>query len=984
VGVAEDNVDEETSKIPPELHDFLRIRQEMQPDDELEHMDTTSVQCYTEGQAQFWQWQSNIQNAIGSQSSLCKQRGFDVFNQSASDWRMKERFKTVSVALVLCLNIGVEPPDVLKTKPCAKLETWIDPSGLPPPKALETIGRNLQQQYEVWQPRARYKLLLDPTVEETKKLCTSLRRHAKEERVLFHYNGHGVPKPTANGEIWVFNKTYTQYIPISMFEVQGWLGEPSIFVYDCSSAGHILNAVSKVATQKDPDAHHFHSQPRTQPQGSINNLAFAPAPTPAPSPPESKLSHSVDFIQFAACRADEVLPMNPDLPADVFTSCLTTPIDIALRVYILQHPHLKDLAVNLDLRLPGRLNDRRTPLGELNWIFTAITDTIAWNVLPHDLFKKLFRQDLMVAALFRNFLLADRVMRKYQCTPQSTPMLPATHQHPLWNAWDLAVDMCLVQLPALVAAENGGPPVEYRHSTFFTEQLTALDVWLSHGPVYRKPPEQVPIVLQVLLSQVHRLRALILLSRFLELGSWAVNLALTVGIFPYVLKLLQSPAAELKPVLVFIWSRILAVDESCQADLMKDSVYTYFVSILGETDTSMNNLADHQTMCAFILSKVCHNHNAGQQACLKSGVLKGCMRHLSEKEAPLKKWSALCIGELWNNCEEAKWAGVHLNVHESLCHLLVDEHVEVRASAVSSLGKLFGIAKRNEQVTNVEHIVAINLVVASSDASPVVRRELVLALSNFVIGYMEQFVVVAQDVLEASHQQRLQQQHATTDGRSARRRSVELFSMRFKQDVAQDTNKANYLTVYRTVWLALLTLCADPFHQVHSSARNLVDLVSMELLMSPTFSPPVHNLFTKPTSIHSSPSDSSPEDKKLISAQTPIPVLKPQDDNPPQWGFKASLRRSASNTFSSFRSLTNLNALSKWGSRTQSQMSFRDDADHLPESTPISQQDIPRTHSRLSIQEDNSKPVFNSLWYHWCCLHFTEPVSKVLLFPCHF
>lgn len=33
-------------------------------------------------------------------------------------------------------------------------------------------------------------------------------------------------------------------------------------------------------------------------------------------------------------------------------------------------------------RIPGQLNDRRTMLGELNWIFTAITDTIAWNVLP--------------------------------------------------------------------------------------------------------------------------------------------------------------------------------------------------------------------------------------------------------------------------------------------------------------------------------------------------------------------------------------------------------------------------------------------------------------------------------------------------------------------------------------------------------------------------------------------------------------------------
>lgn len=36
-------------------------------------------------------------------------------------------------------------------------------------------------------------------------------------------------------------------------------------------------------------------------------------------------------IQLAACAANQILPMNPDLPADIFTSCLTTPIKIALR-----------------------------------------------------------------------------------------------------------------------------------------------------------------------------------------------------------------------------------------------------------------------------------------------------------------------------------------------------------------------------------------------------------------------------------------------------------------------------------------------------------------------------------------------------------------------------------------------------------------------------------------------------------------------------
>jgi len=41
------------------------------------------------------------------------------------------------------------------------------------------------------------------------------------------------------------------------------------------------------------------------------------------------------------------------------------------------------LDLSLIDQIPGRQNDRKTLLGELNWIFTAITDTIAWNVLPH-------------------------------------------------------------------------------------------------------------------------------------------------------------------------------------------------------------------------------------------------------------------------------------------------------------------------------------------------------------------------------------------------------------------------------------------------------------------------------------------------------------------------------------------------------------------------------------------------------------------------
>ena len=35
-----------------------------------------------------------------------------------------------------------------------------------------------------------------------------------------------------------------------------------------------------------------------------------------------------ESILLAACAANELLPQSPDLPADVFTSCLTTPIKV--------------------------------------------------------------------------------------------------------------------------------------------------------------------------------------------------------------------------------------------------------------------------------------------------------------------------------------------------------------------------------------------------------------------------------------------------------------------------------------------------------------------------------------------------------------------------------------------------------------------------------------------------------------------------------
>lgn len=841
------------------------------------------------------------------------------------DWRMRERLRTVTAALVMCLNIGVDPPDVSKTNPCSKLICWMDPSSIEVSKALPAIGKNLQAQFETLSMKTRYKQYLDPIVEETKRFCTSLRRSAKDERVLFYYNGFGVPKPTPGGEIWVFNKAYTQYIPVTLYDLQAWLGNPCIFVWDASSAGNIVVNFKRMAERRaDEEAKAGGSRAKDIYNGTGGDEQFFPLR---------------ESIHLAACGPDEVLPMNPDLPADLFTCCLTSPIEISLRWFVLQNPLPSQLNVDMVMNIPGRLQDRRTPLGELNWIFTAITDTIAWTVLPRAIFRRLFRDDLMVAALLRNFLLAERIMRFYHCTPMSHPKLPPTHNHPLWNSWDLAVDQCLSQLPTLLAKEAAlkkaatpnGPSIdphlasfEYRHSTFFSEQLMAFEVWLSQGGVSRKgrrrkagaqhttahdlevsddddddddqrartPPDQLPIVLQVLLSQVHRLRALILLSQFLDLGPWAVNMALSIGIFPYVLKLLQSPAADLKPVLIYIWARILAVDRSCQNDLLRDNGFAYFTVLFspfqqGQSGDGVGganpnsypipNVSEHRAMCAFILSVFCLNFPAGQQACLQTDALDSCLEHLDDDDFLLRQWSALCIGQLWDNSPVGKARGIAKDVHGKLACMLSDISPEVRAAILYTLGILLGAsgssydpsdptsslpanaAQHKHSQTrppclgtgsalgldeskhrSLEVGIAITMLTTKGDSSPLVRKELVIALSPLVREYQGFFVLAAFLYYHREQQKSFANSISEEDAARVSATPVESYEeglltrilTKLSLEEGIDEIDISNVPAFVTLFVSLLDLSADSHPEVASMASTVVDYITALLITS--------------------------------------------------------------------------------------------------------------------------------------------------------
>lgn len=793
--------------------------------------------------------------------------------QPITDWKiMRERQKTVSAVLVLCLNLGVDPPDIMKTYPCAKYEAWCDYTLFPDTKkAIETIGKNLQAQYETLSLRTRYKQSLDPCVEDVKRFCNTLRRNAKDERILFHYNGHGVPQPTASGEIWVFNRGYTQYIPISLYDLQTWLGAPVIFVYDTSRAGNIVHNFKKFVQKRMDD------------DNDGNHDSSAPSPT----------SSYLDCIQLAACKSNETLPMSPDLPADLFTCCLTCPIDISIKWFIMQCPLKRNFYDQLpknstgNVIIPGKLTDRRTPLGELNWIFTAITDTIAWTSLSRPIFKRLFRQDLMVAALFRNFLLAKRIMPHFNCNPISDPPLPQTVRfHGMWDSWDLAIDQVFSQL---IKANKGDPSSDlvlqkslaqgtslgnqgdlnepgasklnslvtasnqnlshYQHSTFFEQQLTAFEIWLNYaGSSTKEAPEQLPIVLQVLLSQVHRLRALILLSKFLDLGPWAVYLSLSIGIFPYVLKLLQSPAQELKPVLIFIWARIMVIDyKSTQQELCKDKGFNYFYSILNHilpaivtgqkgADGRISSISspnvlindDHKAMCAFVLTLFIKDFKNGQRLCFSIELVNNCLSYLTTSENPLlRQWCCLLLSQLWTKYSDGKWIIYKDGYLDKFLMLINDPIPEVRTSIVLSLTTFLsdkddfhstaqspvnnkmnmGTDFRKEELRQQDLRLANTILHLLGDGSPMVRKEIIFFINKFTKNYTKFFLVVAFN--------QLQEEIVLIDNPN------NLSDFRKKSPA--------YGSIFSSIWKSLLILSEDPYLENKKLAEILIDEIMVEL-----------------------------------------------------------------------------------------------------------------------------------------------------------
>ncbi len=211
-----------------------------------------------------------------------------------------------------------------------------------------------------------------------------------------------------------------------------------------------------------------------------------------------------------------------------------------------------------------------------------------------------------------------------------------------------------------------------------------------------------------------------------------MNLALSVGIFPYVLKLLQSPTDEYKHVLVGIWATVIGFDSSVQVDVVKDGALPHFIRHLcwglgysssggngprsNPNATAAESFADasaQRTMAAFILSVICSGYSLGQTECVNEKLHLTCIsllqalessdeneRRLANKNltAQFRMWLCICLGNIARDNTWAQSELLRTGSHLRLFSRLEDGSSDVRAASCYALAYMIGTAPTKSEL----------------------------------------------------------------------------------------------------------------------------------------------------------------------------------------------------------------------------------------------------------------------------------------------
>ena len=243
---------------------------------------------------------------------------------------------------------------------------------------------------------------------------------------------------------------------------------------------------------------------------------------------------------------------------------------------------------------------------------------------------------------------------------------------------------------------------------------------------------------------------------------------------------------------------------------------------------AVGNASEHRAMSAFIIAMFCRNFHQAQVVCLQSeDIMKTLTHHLKDPENPLlRQWSCLLIGLLWYDYPEAKWKGIKESTHHRLCEMYLDPVPEVRAAALYALNTFIGIPQITDMIRQHEESIASAILPMTADGSAMVRRELLVFFSTFVVRYHNRFLVVA-------HEQFLDERDKLVNPGAAAATTNGHQPGPSTSSTSENHGPISRDSVQASVWKHILIMSVDAHPEIAQDASTIVEYVHEALLHSP-------------------------------------------------------------------------------------------------------------------------------------------------------
>ena len=287
-------------------------------------------------------------------------------------------------------------------------------------------------------------------------------------------------------------------------------------------------------------------------------------------------------------------------------------------------------------------------------------------------------------------------------------------------------------------------------------------------------------------------------------------------------------------------------------------ISVYFINILSDPDVDSRL----KIYSAFVLSCIVDGSRSGQESAKLGHLITNCTYLISDtenkdyKDPLIRQWCSICLGLCWKNYPDAKWEGVRNNVYKALLDLVSDPIPEVRAAAIFALATNIecGIGNEGseEQTTKLDNEV-ITVLIKEYDSVYIVRKELIIALYNYMIENDSQFINFVSQATQDENKTDSSFGVNTNCNKSETLPHMNLFPiLNGSNQIA--SNSSTLLSVTKKnnlatkIWRLIIELQRDPHPGVSELAKKVVS----------TFISQTNELKTNPTTSRSnSPSSRS-------------------------------------------------------------------------------------------------------------------------------